>query len=61
MEHRPFSELTKHFTAEDWAYVNEGVEKIREEVEEEKAKRAGREGAWRVTRKAAMRPPAKGR
>ena len=39
MKQRPFSELTKHFTAEDWAYVNEGVEKIREEVAREKAAR----------------------
>ena len=39
MKQRPFSELTKHFTAEDWAYVDEGLEKIREEVVREKAAR----------------------
>lgn len=44
MKREPFSELTKHFTAEDWAYVDEGVAKIREEVAQERAKRAGRAG-----------------
>ena len=42
MSHRPFRELTKHFTAEDRAYIEAGKAKIREEVEQEKAKREGR-------------------
>lgn len=41
--HRPFSELTKHFTVEDWAYIDAGTARIREEVEREKMERAGRE------------------
>ena len=42
MGHRPFSELTKHFTPERRAYIEAGKAKIREEVEQEKAKREGR-------------------
>ena len=42
MSHRPFRELTKHFTPERRAYIEAGKAKIREEVEQEKAKREGR-------------------
>lgn len=42
MGHQPFRELTKHFTAEDRAYIEAGKAKIREEVEQEKAKRKQR-------------------
>ena len=47
MSHRPFRELTKHFTAEDRAYIEEGKARIREEVKREKAERKGRERARR--------------
>ena len=39
MGHRPFRELTKHFTPERRANIEAGKAKIREEVELEKAKR----------------------
>ncbi len=42
MGHRPFRELTKHFTPERRANIEAGKAKIREEVELEKAKREGR-------------------
>ena len=42
MGHRPFRELTKHFTAEDRAYIEAGKAKIREEIEQDKAKRERR-------------------
>ena len=34
MPHRPFSELTKHFTAEDWAIVNAETERIAKQLDE---------------------------
>ena len=47
MSHRPFRELTKHFTAEDRAYIEAGKARIREEVKREKAEREGRKPARR--------------
>ncbi len=47
MGHRPFRELTKHFTTEDRAYIEAGKARIREEVKREKAARAEREPAPR--------------
>ena len=38
MRYQPFRELTKHFTAEERAYIEAGNAKIREEVEQEKTK-----------------------
>lgn len=45
MSHRPFRELTKHFTPERRAYIEAGKAKIREEVAQEKAKRQGQRSA----------------
>ena len=47
MSHRPFSDLTRHFTAEDWAVVDAETERIRMELdqpvpEEEPAAAGGR-------------------
>ena len=41
MGHRPFRELTKHFTAEDRARIEADKAKIRKQVEQETAKREG--------------------
>lgn len=42
MGHQPFRDLTKHFPAEDRAYIEAGKAKIREEVAQGKAKRKQR-------------------
>ena len=34
MKRRPFSELTKHFKAEDWAIVDAETERIRKELDQ---------------------------
>ena len=34
MKRRPFSELTKHFTVEDWAIVDAETERIRKELDQ---------------------------
>ena len=34
MKRRPFSELTKHFTAKDWAIVDAETERIRKELDQ---------------------------
>ncbi len=47
MGHRPFRELTKDFSPERRARIEEGKARIRAEVEREKAERAARESARR--------------
>ena len=62
MSHRPFSDLTKHFTAEDWAVVDAETERIRMELdqpvpEEEPAAASDRTHEMAAeTRRAQLRP-----
>lgn len=62
MSQRPFSDLTRHFTAEDWAVVDAETERIRMELdqpvpEEEPAAAGGRTHETAVeARRAQLRP-----